>query len=578
MNLQDYVRWRGDLTLAERPFNVIDNLALAAISYLNLAGIVPALASGETVSIQEAAERLEARRTLVTTDPALGFDERRLPIVDASVLTDLARSARFAKARLADFVDELDVTTGLQFAAVTIHLDDGSSYVSFRGTDVTILGWREDFTMSFETIPAQQAAARYLADHLAAAPAAVRVGGHSKGGNLAVFAAASLPDQELEQVLAVYDNDGPGFAPEVLEPGRLSRLEGRVVKIIPEFAVVGLLFDTAEKARIVRSDAPGILQHYITSWQVERDDIVEVDRIEPRAEIVKRAIDEWLEAVGPQERRVFTADFFDALSAGGATLISEVGDQDFGGFESVLYTFGRRRGRTGATVRLALRATARAVATLNYRAMLRRADVIRAILLAVVGFFFVVETPTAALVVSSVGLVALFVGIAAPLVLLLLRERAARPRSRRRTLGLLVVLVLASVLIVQLQVLIAPSNVLLGLLLVANAAYNANRGVALRRGPRRRLVRVGLRIASALASLALGVLVLSDARSVAPDLVLLTGQYLLVAGAVEAFIVLRDQVGERYASAAAVVGLRDAQRRWGSRSLLETDPSYTEHR
>lgn len=565
MNLQDYVRWRGDLTLAERPFNVVDNLALAAVSYLNLAGIVPALASGETVSIQEAAERLEARRTLVTTDLALGFDERRLPIVDASVLTDLAGSARFAKARLADFVDELDVTTGLQFAAVTIHLDDGSSYVSFRGTDVTILGWREDFTMSFQTIPAQRAAARYLADHIAAAPAAVRVGGHSKGGNLAVFAAASLPDQELEQVLAVYDNDGPGFAPEVLEPARLSRLDGRVVKIIPEFAVVGLLFDTTEKARIVRSDAPGILQHYITSWQVERDDIVEVDRIKPRAEIVKRAIDEWLEAVGPQERRVFTADFFDALSAGGATLISEVGDQDFGGFESVLFTFGRYRGRTGRTVKLALRAVGRAVVSINYRSLLRHADALRALLLALAGLFFVVETDTAARVVSSIGLVALFLVVTGKVAALALRHRGGQPPGWRRVIALVVIVLLALVTVLQLQALIAPSNVLLGLLLVGNAIFNAHRGLALLRLGRRRRIRVALRILSAVASLGLGVVVLSHARTVAPDVILLTGQYLLVAGVVEAFVVLRDQIGERYASAAAVVTLRDAQRRWGAR-------------
>lgn len=574
MNVQDYLRWRGDLTLAERPFNTVDNLALAAISYLNLAGIVPSSEEGGSVSVHQAAETLVRRRGLALDDPALGFEERRLPIVDASVLADMAVSARFRDARLSDFVDVLDPEGGLQFAAVTIHLDDGKRYVSFRGTDVTILGWREDFTMSFETIPAQLAAADYLQARVADAPGEVRVGGHSKGGNLAVYAAMAATDEVQDRLLAVYSNDGPGLAPELARADRLDRLGNRVIKIVPEFAVVGLLFDSTDRVRIVRSDAPGILQHYITSWQVSADDIVETERIAERAEVIKHALDQWLEAVGPAERRAFTDDFFDALSAGGATLITEVGNQDFGGFESVLVTFGRHRGETRHALRLGARAIVKAAAAINYRMLLRHTETVRALVLALVGLLFVVQPELWARLVSSLGLFALFTVLGVRALTEVGKRWEGQGPGWRRLVGVAVGIAAVVAVVLLVRALIAPSNVLLGLLLIANAWYNVRRGATLRRLRRPRRFRGVLLYLSGAVSLLLSVLVLSSAFALSPALVLYTGQYALVAGLLEVFILLRDQIGRRYASAAATVTMTPAQaaRRWGARPpARETD-------
>lgn len=567
MNLQDYLRWRGDLTFAERAFNTVDNLALSAISYLNLADIVPSTEEGGSISVREAADVLVRRRSLAGQDPALAFEERRLPIVDSSVLADMGASARFGEARLSDFVDLLDPVGGVQFSAVTITLDDGTAYVSFRGTDWTILGWREDFTMSFDTIPAQQAAADYLKDRVTAAPGGVRVGGHSKGGNLAVYAAMTVDDDVQDRLLAVYSNDGPGLAAELAQPERLARLGERIVKIVPEFAVVGLLFDSVDNTRIVRSDAPGILQHYITSWQVTADDIVETDRIAPRAEVIEHAFEEWLENVGPAERRTFTHDFFDALSAGGATLITEIGDQDFGGFESVLVTFGRHRGETRHAIRLAARAVLRAIAEINYRRLLENSYTVRALGLALMGLLFVVQPVLWAQIVSSLGLFALF-AIVVGRVLIGAVQRWEGRRPRWRSIAVLVLtLGLATAAILLLQSLVAPSKALLGVLLLLNAWYQVRRGFALRRLSRRRRWRSVLLYVSGAVSLLLGVLVLSYARELVPALILSTGQYLLVAGLLEVAILLRDQVGRRYASAAATLTFtpQEMLQRWGAR-------------
>ncbi|WP_420114495.1 Mbeg1-like protein [Pseudactinotalea sp.] len=567
MNLQDYLRWRGDLTFAERAFNTVDNLALAAISYLNLADIVPSTEEGGSISVREAADVLVRRRSLAGQDPALAFEERRLPIVDSSVLTDMGRSARFGEARLSDFVDLLDPEGGVQFSAVTITLGDGTTYVSYRGTDWTILGWREDFTMSFETIPAQLAAADYLKDRVAAAPRAVRVGGHSKGGNLAVYAAMAVDDDVQDRLLAVYSNDGPGLAPEIAQPERLARLGDRIVKIVPEFAVVGLLFDTIDHARIVRSDAPGILQHYITSWQVTATDIVEADRIAPRATVIEQAFEEWLENVGPAERKTFTQDFFEALGAGGATLVTEIGDQDFGGFESVLVTFGRHRGETRHAIRLAARAVLRAIAEINYRRLLQHSTTVRALGLALIGLLFVVQPVLWAQIVSSLGLFALFaVVVGRVLIGAIQRWEGLRPRARS-IVALGLTLGLATAAILLLQSLVAPSKALLGVLLLLNAWYQVRRGFTLRQLSKRQLWRTVLLYVSGAVSLLLGVLVLSYGRELVPALILSTGQYLLVAGLLEVAILLRDQVGRRYASAAATLTMSPQQvlQRWGAR-------------
>lgn len=567
MNLQDYVRWRGDLTFSERPFTIVDNMVLAAVSYLNLAGIVPGATRAETITVREAATLLTARRGTALDDVELAYEERRLPIVDSSLLADMAASARFGDARLSRFVDVVDGVTGIQFAAVTIDLGDGTRYVSYRGTDETILGWREDFTMSFEHIPAQDAARRYLTERAAETDAGLRVGGHSKGGHLAQYAAMCVEDAVQDRLIAAYSNDGPGVAPEVADPARLQRLGTRFVKISPEFAVVGLIFDAGDDVRFVRSDAPGILQHYITSWQIERDDLVEVEQIEPRAQVIKAALDEWLEAVGPDERRSFTADFFEALTAGGATLITEVGDQDFGGFESVLITFGRHRGETKRAVSLAVRSVARATAEINYRALLRHRDTVRAVALAVLGLFYVVQPALSAAMVSSLGLVVLYAVVAAVATIGFLRPRGARRSiTWQRIAALIVLLALALVAVLQLQRVVAPSNVLFGLLLIANAWFNGRRAIELVRLPRRRRLRVVLRWLSAAISLWLGVVVLSNAQVLLPQVVQHTGQYLLIAGLIEAFLVLRDQVGRRYASTAAVVrlGVETGALPWGA--------------
>lgn len=540
-NLLDYVRWRGDLTLAERPFNVVDNLVLAALAYLDLRAVVPGEGAGTAVPLAQAQAALD----LDPLDPLLDFgddDPRRLTAVPVQLLTDMARSARFAGALLSDYVDVVDPTARTQFAALTVHLDDGTSYVAFRGTDNTIMGWREDFALSFQLVPAQTRALDYLRARLAQRDRPLRVGGHSKGANLALYAATSLAEHDQEALVAVYCNDGPGLSPQVLDEAGLARLSGRVTKIVPEFAVIGMLFDGGSPQRIVASDARGLGQHDVMTWQVEGADLVERPHLSPRAALLSRAFDSWLKDATDADRQAFTDAFFDALAAGGATLILDVGASDYGSFESVLLALARTRNRTRRTLALALRATAQTLVGVDYRGLIRQHDTVRAELSVAAGAFFLAVPALAIRLLGSSVLILLAVLVGARAWRFFVGSRTRRQIPWKPVIAVLAVLAGMLVSLSALDALTVPASLALGGLFLVNGWFNVRRGLRLLDRPVRRRARVVLLLVAAAVSTVLGIFALSTAASVSPGFVVHAGVFCLVSGLLELLLATRDRV------------------------------------
>lgn len=337
-NMNDYLSWRGDLTLGERPFNDVDALVLACLSYLDLRGLVPGEdAAGVTgpsptrpspstaspVSIREACEGFLARYGVEGTSAHV----MSLATLDATFVRLLGESERFGPFLLHDYTDVIDEGRSLQFAAVQVDLPGGGVYVSYRGTDLSLVGWHEDFMLSFTVAQAQILAQGYLSRALgrSAKGAQVYVGGHSKGGNLATYAAATLPDGQASRLTRVYSFDGPGMARELLPRGAHDVLGERFVRIQPNFSVVGQIFDRGEEPRTyVQSGADGLEQHDPTSWMLSRDGFVVAESLAPNAAVLGQAMDLWLEGVDLGERAEFTDELFSILSAGGATTLEEV--------------------------------------------------------------------------------------------------------------------------------------------------------------------------------------------------------------------------------------------------------------
>ena len=320
-DVRDYLELRGDITLAERPFNDADNLALATLAYLDLTGVVGA--PGEKgVRLTDACGEL-----LALSGGDLTTRVRSLATVDERFVVALGGSARLGDAVLRDYVDVRDDERVMQFSAVTADLDNGESYVAFRGTDTTLVGWRENFVLSFAVTQAQRAAADYLAHELERAASSgrrVRVGGHSKGGNLAAYAAACAPVALSGAIERAYSNDGPGMDRSVMPVSCHDVMGERYVRIIPAYSVVGRFFSDDAPATIVRSSAERSLQHDPLTWQVGPAGFLEADGPDPECLVVAGAFSSWLARLDPEDRRLLTDELFDALAAGGAERFEDV--------------------------------------------------------------------------------------------------------------------------------------------------------------------------------------------------------------------------------------------------------------
>ncbi|MDM8271782.1 Mbeg1-like protein [Thermophilibacter provencensis] len=320
-DVRDYLELRGDIALAERPFNDVDNLALATLAYLDLTGIVGAPGEKGLRLTDACGELLERAGGDLTARV------RSLATIDERFVVALGGSARLGDAILRDYVDVRDDERVMQFSAVTVDLESGETYVAFRGTDTTLVGWRENFVLSFAVTQAQRAAADYLARELERAVEKghrVRVGGHSKGGNLAAYAAACAPVALAGAVERVYSNDGPGMDRSVMPVSCHDVMGERYTRIIPAYSVVGRFFTDDAPATIVRSSAERSLQHDPLTWQVGPAGFLEADGPDPECLVVAEAFSSWLARLAPEDRRLLTDELFDALAAGGAERFEDV--------------------------------------------------------------------------------------------------------------------------------------------------------------------------------------------------------------------------------------------------------------
>ena len=321
-SILDYLDWRGDITFAERPFNEVDNLLLAELSYLDFDGIVPADFAA-AVPLPDAVAAFTKR----TPHAEMGV---LVPYKIPGMGQKMAASARFHEVMLSGCVCKLNEATETQFAALCAALPDGTVYAAFRGTDDTIVGWKEDFNMGFlPIVPSQREAADYLRAAAAAFPSQkLRAGGHSKGGNLAVWCGEAVQDQ----ILAVYNNDGPGFRTSLLGRPEHQRIANRIQTILPESSVVGMLLEHEESYQVVRSSQVGLMQHDGFSWQVQGPQFVHLSGLTEGGKIVDGALREFVRGLDQEQRIRFVDALFEVLTCTNAATLTDLKE---GGFRTV---------------------------------------------------------------------------------------------------------------------------------------------------------------------------------------------------------------------------------------------------
>lgn len=372
-NVVDYVRSEFR-TFGELEFSNVDSLVLSELSYMCLSGLVPAFEAAKSVATVPIARLLRAEDYPAMLASNSGdMNDYRLALLRA-----VCESPRFRGLRVGEYAERLDTCREQQFAAMTFDLGDcphavaspdsddsadssagaaGLLYVAFRGTDGTLVGWKEDFNMAVRCpVPSQESAYRYVdsimersAGFLSVSSAPdIMIGGHSKGGNMAAYAAMLVAQHDIEEsceqarnlglmpalggtvagrngrIPRIYSHDGPGLPQAVVDGQAYRAISGRIDKTVPESSIVGMLLQTSAHYTVVKADAIGIMQHLGASWQVADGAFERASGLSGGAQVVKKTIDTWLDTVERERRGRAIDQLYEIFAAAGYANIADL--------------------------------------------------------------------------------------------------------------------------------------------------------------------------------------------------------------------------------------------------------------
>ncbi len=328
-NIFDYVQWRGELDITQAKFNEIDNLILSRVAYFPFDDII---GENEEVTLKQTYERFKKK------------DINSVEILqkeDMELFPALAKSKRFANLILTKYVNKIDTEEEKQFSAITVILPDRTIYISYRGTDNTIVGWKEDFNMSFKDIIYSQLDAVQYLENVANTHKRVpiRVGGHSKGGNLAVYASAFCKAIYQKRIIEIYNNDGPGFGEKITNTQNYKRVLEKIHTFVPQSSIVGRLLNHEEKYTVVKSTQVGLLQHDLYTWQLMGPQFLYVDEVTDGSKIIDKTLKTWLIEVDSKQREQFVNIVFQVINSTKAKTLSELTDKWFDNTKMVLKSY-----------------------------------------------------------------------------------------------------------------------------------------------------------------------------------------------------------------------------------------------
>lgn len=321
----DYIKWRGDLEFWQDGFNKFDNLIFSAISYVEMDEIF-ADSDMDELSLEYITKEYFAPGAKVRK-----FRDNSVLKETPEILRLAAATKRFKKVLVRNYVSLIDLEKTLQFAAMEFLLPDGTSYIAYRGTDDNIVGWKEDFMLAVAETEAEREAVAYI-NEVADGKRKLRLGGHSKGGHLAVYAAAFGNKSIQDNILEIYSNDGPGFTADVVRSKSVKAIAGKVVRIIPEDSVVGLLMEPVGKTTVVKSTNKAMGQHDLLSWCLDGMEFETIKTVSKFAEVLDNAVTDWLNNFEEDKRVDFVNDLFSVLEASGAETLSDISD---GGIKAI---------------------------------------------------------------------------------------------------------------------------------------------------------------------------------------------------------------------------------------------------
>lgn len=310
-NIMKYLEFRGDLTLKQDELNEIDKIILARFSYLPFKEI--------TLDRKDTIENISIKMKDLSLDKFIWK-------ADKEFIIKLGQSKRYKNLKVTDYEEIMDVQAEKQFAAITIWLPHRFKYISFRGTDMSLVGWKEDFNMSFmKDIPSQKEGVKYLNEIGKKYFGKLIVGGHSKGGNISIYSSIFCENKIQRKILEIINADGPGFDETIITSKNYLKISEKVNTYIPQSSIIGRLLEHEEDYEIIHSTEKGLMQHDIFSWQIEGTRLKRIQKLTGESQFVNKVVRNWLQNTTPKQRENFVNIIYDVLISTEAKDFNEFG-------------------------------------------------------------------------------------------------------------------------------------------------------------------------------------------------------------------------------------------------------------
>ena len=329
----DYIAWRGDLSFERDPLNEVDIFLFSQLVAPDYSGIVPD--DEKEISIKETADRYFENHTEDVSNLGVLQSTSALPMLKA-----MSESVRFGDLKLCGFVNKVNLDNEEQCCGLTVKLPGDIIFVVFRGTDDTIIGWKEDFNIATKDIvPAQEDAVKYLEWAASVQSGDIYICGHSKGGNLAMYSAAMCEDSIKDRIRAVYNFDGPGFQRKFLQTENYLGMKDKITTVLSQNSIVGTLLHRAGSVLMVNSCVAGPMAHDGFNWEIVGTKFTNSDGLSDVSKTIDRAMDETLDSMETEEKQAFIDELFDTLMSTGAITVTDFTNMSVQSFLSVLKSF-----------------------------------------------------------------------------------------------------------------------------------------------------------------------------------------------------------------------------------------------
>ncbi len=304
-NITDYLKWRGDLSFRKSSFNEVDNLILSELSYL----VLDKKWVNKKITIKEAIDYYLSKYDEKQIISQFALSKNPIPFYTA-----LATSKRFGNLKIGYYVNKVSKKEEKQFSAMVIYINYFTIYVAFKGTDNTLVGWKEDLNMSFMShVPSQEEAVRYLEQVVTFPIRHIYLGGHSKGGNLAIYAAVNCKKKLQRKIKCIFNNDGPGFMEDFISSPSYVEILPKLMTFLPETSIIGMLLTQMGEYKVIKSSSVGIWQHDALTWQIEGTQFVTLKTVDETSNKIRIMIMDFLQHIDKKKREVFINTLFSIL-------------------------------------------------------------------------------------------------------------------------------------------------------------------------------------------------------------------------------------------------------------------------